>query len=302
MFTMMNNARLAVAIQGLGQAERAWQAAIDYAHQRRQGRAAGIPGSAAIVHHPDVARMLMTIRALVDGARGLIYFTAGALDRARALPAGEQHDRAQALTDLLTPIAKAWCTDRACEAADLAIQVHGGAGFIEETGVAQIYRDARITPIYEGTNGIQAIDLLGRKLVRDDGKTVDRLCDEMRQSLASLPPDGPAVIVQSFVLAAVDRLAAESRALIDVHREDPARALKAASAYLRMFGNSIAAWRLAIAAFGEAATDPNSAQRQEAASFFAIQILPETMALSLNIRHALASPATMPLSLRADGH
>ncbi len=300
MFTMMNNARLAVAIQGLGMGERAWQAAIAYAHQRRQGRATGIEGSAAIVHHPDVARMLMTIRSLVDAMRALIYFTAGAMDRARALPAGTERDSAQALTDLLTPIAKAWCTDRACEAADLGIQVHGGMGFIEQTGAAQIYRDVRITPIYEGTNGIQAIDLLGRKLCRGNGQTVSQLCDEMRRSLETLPSTGPAGVAPKLAVASVDRLARASDSLVDVYRVNLRPVLAAATPYLRMFGTTIAAWRLVVTAFGGADDDADRVRRQETALFFATRILPETMTLAPQIRHAIEAAPEMPVSLRVD--
>ena len=296
MFTMMNNARLAVAIQGLGAGERAWQAAIEYAHQRKQGRAAGIEGSAPIVNHPDVARMLMTIRALVDGMRALIYYTAGAMDRARALPKGDANHRAQALTDLLTPVAKAWCTDRGCEAADLAIQIHGGMGFIEQTGAAQIYRDARITPIYEGTNGIQAIDLLGRKLCRDEGKTVALLCAEMRRSLEAMPSTG--ATGTKLVIAAIDRVERASQLLLTSYRTDPQQALAAATAYLRLFGTTIAAWRLAISTSGD--RSPDAARRQESASFFATQILPETIALATQIEHAVAAPTGLPIALRAE--
>ena len=296
MFTMMNNARLAVAIQGLGAGERAWQAAIEYAHQRRQGRAAGIEGSAPIVHHPDVARMLMTIRALVDAKRALIYYTAGAMDRARALPKGEARDKAQALTDLLTPVAKAWCTDRGCEAADLAIQIHGGMGFIEQTGAAQIYRDARITPIYEGTNGIQAIDLLGRKLCRDEGRTVTLLCDEMRRSLATVPTSFSATA--KLIIAAIERIERASQSLLTAYRTDPRQALAAATAYLRLFGTTVAAWRLVISAFGD--HSPDAARRQESASFFATHVLPETIALAAQIEHAVAASAGLPISLRAE--
>ena len=296
MFTMMNNARLAVAIQGLGAGERAWQAAIEYAHQRKQGRAAGIEGSAPIVNHPDVARMLMTIRALVDAKRALIYYTAGAMDRARALPKGDANHRAQALTDLLTPVAKAWCTDRGCEAADLAIQIHGGMGFIEQTGAAQIYRDARITPIYEGTNGIQAIDLLGRKLCRDEGKTVALLCAEMRRSLEAMPSTG--ATGTKLVIAAIDRVERASQLLLTSYRTDPQQALAAATAYLRLFGTTIAAWRLAISTSGD--RSPDAARRQESASFFATQILPETIALATQIEHAVAAPTGLPIALRAE--
>ena len=170
MFTMMNIARLSIGIQGLSVAESAYQAARDYALTRVQGRPPGAtkPGT-PIIGHPDVRRMLMTIGAKRDAVRALAYFTAGALDRAKRQTDAAQREESQRLVDLLIPVVKAWSTDLGCEAASLAIQVHGGVGFIEDTGLAQLYRDARIAPIYEGTNGIQANDLVGRKLARDNG-------------------------------------------------------------------------------------------------------------------------------------
>ncbi|MBO9695268.1 MAG: acyl-CoA dehydrogenase [Sphingopyxis sp.] len=178
MFTMINNARLNVANQGVGVAERARQKAAAFARDRVQSaRADGSSGGkpVAIVGHPDVRRMLMRMNALTQGARALLYYAAGQVDRANA---GAPEARAR--LELMTPLAKSFCTDVACEVSSLAIQVHGGIGFIEETGVAQHYRDARILPIYEGTNGIQAADLVGRKLARDGGAELSRLIGEIR--------------------------------------------------------------------------------------------------------------------------
>jgi len=188
MFTMMNQARLAVGLQGVGIAERATQQALAYARERRQGRAPGAPagGSSPIIAYPDVKRMLMTMRALTRAARAICYATAVALDRARlsADPATRQaaHERAS----LLTPAAKAFATDIGCEVASLGIQVHGGMGYVEETGAAQHFRDARIAPIYEGTNGIQAIDLVTRKLPLAEGATVKAYLGELRRILATV--------------------------------------------------------------------------------------------------------------------
>ena len=173
MFTMMNNARLNVGLQGVGIAERATQRAVAYAIDRKQGQRNRLPVSVA--EHPDVRRMLLRMRALTGGARALLYYAFGQVDRGRAGDAA-----AAARAELLTPMAKAWGTDVGCEVASLGIQVHGGMGYIEETGAAQHLRDARIAPIYEGTNGIQAADLVGRKLGLDDGTAFDLLLEDIR--------------------------------------------------------------------------------------------------------------------------
>ena len=175
MFTMMNRARLAVGLQGVGIADRATQQAIAYARERRQGSVPGMPAkeSAPIIAHPDVKRMLMTMRALTQAARSICYATAMVLDRAERGTDKAAQKAAHARASLLTPLAKAFSSDIGVEVASLGVQVHGGMGFVEETGVAQFYRDARIAPIYEGTNGIQAIDLVTRKLPLDGGAVVE---------------------------------------------------------------------------------------------------------------------------------
>jgi 3-(methylthio)propanoyl-CoA dehydrogenase len=176
MFTMMNNARLNVGLQGVQIAERATQQALRFATERLQSaRASGGGSPVAIIEHPDVRRMLLRMRALTQASRALLYYAASHVDRARL-----GHDAAKERLDLLTPLAKAYGTDIGCEVSSLGIQVHGGMGFIEETGAAQHYRDARIAPIYEGTNGIQAADLVGRKLTGDGGAGIARLVAEVR--------------------------------------------------------------------------------------------------------------------------
>ena len=174
MFTMMNNARLNVGVQGIAISERAYQQALEYARTRMQGMPVGRDGAAPIIWHPDVRRMLLLMRSRTEAARALAYFTAALLDLADHSPDAAESKRARARAELLVPMVKGWSTDLGVENASLAVQVHGGMGFIEETGVAQHYRDVRITPIYEGTNGIQALDLLGRKLVRDQGEAAYR--------------------------------------------------------------------------------------------------------------------------------
>src|SRR6476620_296804 len=175
MFTMMKTARLCVGLSGLAIGERSYQQALDYAIERRQGRAVGAPAGveSPIIDHADVRRMLLTMRALVEAMRGLVYANAEAVDLSRHSEDEAARQRAQELVDLLTPVTKAWCTDMGTEVASLAMQVHGGMGYIEETGIAQRYRDIRIAAIYEGTNGIQAMDLVGRKLPMRAGGVVE---------------------------------------------------------------------------------------------------------------------------------
>jgi alkylation response protein AidB-like acyl-CoA dehydrogenase len=205
MFTMMNNARLNVGLQGVSIGERATQAALAYAAQRVQGLREGRP--AAIVDHPDVRRMLLRMTSLTQAARALCYYAAGQTDR------GSLGDRAaQARSDLLTPLVKAYGTDIGCEVASLGVQVHGGMGFVEETGAAQHYRDIRISPIYEGTNGIQAADLVGRKLGLEGGETLRRLFAEIREeggdgSLGRLADVAEGAALRLAGMGADDRLA-----------------------------------------------------------------------------------------------
>jgi alkylation response protein AidB-like acyl-CoA dehydrogenase len=183
MFTMMNGARLGVGLEGLGVTERAYQQALGYAHERMQGRKMG-SGSAtdvAIVEHPDVRRMLITMKAYSQAMRALLYYSAAETDYAKHSDNPDRRNLARNRVALLTPLAKAWCTDIGVEMASLGIQVHGGMGYIEETGAAQHFRDSRIAPIYEGTNGIQAIDLLTRKLTIEDGAMVRDMISEMRE-------------------------------------------------------------------------------------------------------------------------
>ena len=245
MFTMMNNARLGVGLEGLGVAERAYQQALAYARERVQGRIDGRP--ARLVDFPDVRRMLSSMRAQIAAMRALSYVAAAAVDRSQHHPSPEERRAAADRVALLTPICKAWCTDIACEVASLAVQVHGGMGFIEETGAAQHYRDARITPIYEGANGIQALDLAGRKLTMADGQLPWRLFAELRAELPGLPEDGT-------LQRALETLEAATRQL----QRDSAAAQAAATPYLRLFASVLAAFLLArgaAAAGGSAGAD-----------------------------------------------
>jgi acyl-CoA dehydrogenase len=248
MFTMMNQARLAVGLEGVGIADRAYQQALAYAKERRQGRAVGKggDGSDPIIVHPDVKRMLMQMRALTAAARSICYATAVALDVAVRAKDPEVRADAAARGALLTPIAKAFSTDIGNEVAYLGVQVHGGMGFIEETGAAQHYRDARITPIYEGTNGIQSIDLVTRKLAANGGASVWSLIDELsvivREVEASNDPAfGTTGAKLRDALGALERA---SRWLLERVAAAPNDALAGATPYLRLFGSTLGACML----------------------------------------------------------
>ena len=268
MFTMMNNARLNVALQGVGIAERATQRAVAYALDRRQlGR--------AIADHPDVRRMLLRMRSLTSGARALNYYAFGQLDR----KAGGD-DAAGYRAEVLTPLSKAWCTDVGCEVAGLGIQVHGGMGFIEETGAAQHLRDARIAPIYEGTNGIQAADLVGRKLSLDGGAAFDRLLADIRAEIAH-----PELVA---LLDAVEVLAATMRA------SSPEDRLAGSYPFLTMTAVLVAGWlqeRMARASTGDGVFEQRT---RAAADYFITTIVPEALGLASAARNGAAQLFATP--------
>ena len=239
MFTMMNRARLAVGLQGVGIAERATQQALSYARERKQG-AAG-----AIIAYPDVKRMLLTMRALTGAARAICYATGIAIDRSLRAKTEEGRKSAYDRASLLTPVAKAFSTDIGTEVASLGVQVHGGMGYIEETGAAQHYRDARIAAIYEGTNGIQAIDLVTRKVPLEGGKTVALYIDELRRTVTSVQSsNAPAFGETAARLGeAVDSLERATRWVLTQKSSDAA--LAGATPYLRLFGNAAGGCMLA---------------------------------------------------------
>jgi butyryl-CoA dehydrogenase len=282
MFTMMNNARLAVGVQGVAVAERATQQALAYAKERRQGRSASAgEGMSPIIEHPDVMRMLMTMKALTAAARAICYMTAEAIDRSHLSPDEAARASAHERASLLTPVAKAFSTDIANEVASLGIQVHGGMGFIEETGAAQHYRDARIAAIYEGTNGIQAIDLVTRKLPLSGGATVRAQIAAMRATVLRLVKDGSAVFGATAprlreAVASLDR--ATSFMLKAARGNSPDEALAGASPYLRLFalaqgGAALADMALAAnAAIAAGDTDPAHPARIAICRFFAENI------------------------------
>jgi len=275
MFTMMNLARLAVGLQGVGIAERATQQALQYARERKQGRAASArdAGPSPIVEHPDVRRMLMTMRALTRAARAICYATAGAIDASRS--SGEAAEAANARAALLTPVAKAFSTDIGIEVASLGVQVHGGMGFIEETGAAQHLRDARIAAIYEGTNGIQAVDLVMRKLPLGGGAVVRGYLDELRATAKAVQAaNDPAFGMTGARLAeAIDSLDRATTWLLGKIDAAPQSALAGATPYLRLFGNAAGGCMLADEALAALRlADGEPAARVAIARFFAENI------------------------------
>lgn len=291
MFTMMNSARLHVGMQGVAIAERAFQQAAAFAQERRQGRRPDFDGAAPIGEHPDVRRMLLDMKAKTAAARAICFACARALDLSKYGRDEEERRINELIARLLTPVAKAFSTDIGVEVASIGIQVHGGMGFIEETGAAQHYRDARITPIYEGTNGIQAIDLAMRKVPLEDGGVVRRLIDALRQTSdeaqASNQP-GLRATGERVDVALAD-LAAATEWMLETVEDDQDRALAAATPYLRLFGlASGGAWlvRGALSAAKRKAGggEENAARRALVARYFAENHLPETAALLTAVR------------------
>jgi alkylation response protein AidB-like acyl-CoA dehydrogenase len=252
MFTMMNNARLAVGLQGVAIAERAYQQARAYARDRVQGRDLGAasPAPVPIARHPDIRRMLLTMRSGTEAARGLAYQAAVELDLARQHPDPETRAAHQTRVDLLIPVVKAWATDLGVEIASIGVQIHGGMGFIEETGAAQHYRDARILPIYEGTNGIQANDLVFRKLARDRGAAVMALLTEIDATASELAerPEEVAHAIAARLAQGAAALRTATTLLVAQQATAPRVAAAGASVYLRLFGLVAGGHALAVGA------------------------------------------------------
>jgi alkylation response protein AidB-like acyl-CoA dehydrogenase len=273
MFTMMNRARLAVGLQGVGIAERATQQALVYARERRQGRTPGMPAteSAPIIAHPDIKRTLMSMRALTQAARTICYATAMALDRAERGADKGARQTAHARASLLTPIAKAFSSDIANEVASLGVQVHGGMGYIEETGAAQLFRDARIAAIYEGTNGIQAIDLVTRKLPLADGAVVEAYLGELRHIVDAVNATNDPALGWSGVRLeeALESLTRTTRWILAQLDKGADEALAGATPYLRLFGVTAGGCYLAQQALAALRLGPDASSRVALARFFA---------------------------------
>ena len=291
MFTMMNNARINVGLSGLAIAERAYQQAADFARERVQGRATdGTPQT--IIGYPDVRRMLLTMKASTEAMRAVTLDTVACLDRSRRADDPADRTRAQVRLELMTPIVKAWCTDLGVEIASLGVQVHGGMGYIEETGAVQHLRDARIAPIYEGTNGIQAIDLLTRKVLRDGGEAAKTYCGEIDTLLALLDaaPDSAFKAICSQLGRALQALCTSTDWLLEQGSEGAERALAGATPYLRLFGTVAGGAMMARSALAAQAALESGAGDTEflrakivTARFYAENILPQAEALVVPI-------------------
>jgi acyl-CoA dehydrogenase len=303
MFIMMNVARLAVGLQGYAVAERAFQQAADYARTRVQGRnsAATKGAPAPIIHHPDVKRMLLEMKAGTEAMRALTLYAARQLDLAEAHEDPAVRAQAQAQGDLLIPIVKGWCTEFGVELASTGIQVHGGMGYIEETGAAQWLRDVRITAIYEGTTGIQANDLLGRKLARDQGAAMMTLLAQIEQEIAA-EGTGDLQVMRSVVHAAVHDLRETTVSLLSLGATQPDRALAVAVPYLMMCGFVLGGWLMARAAklvsadAAQAANEFNAAKLATARAYVG-QLLPRAAGYKQIVVSGSECVASVPAAL-----
>jgi acyl-CoA dehydrogenase len=301
MFIMMNLARLAVGLEGVALSDRAYQQALGYARTRIQGSEAGTKGGprVPIIRHPDVRRMLIGMRAEAEASRALAYVTAAALDSAQRHPQAEERERERGFAELLIPVVKGWCTETAIWVASTGIQVHGGMGFIEETGAAQHLRDARITTIYEGTTGIQANDLIGRKLARDGGAAARDAIARMRETQLALgPADGEDfAAIRAGLAQGVAALDAAVDWVLQTSRDDQKAAHALAVPVLHLFGVVAGGWQMARAALAAHLAlasghnaDPGFLRAKIAtAHFYADHILPRAEALRQTVLHGATS-------------
>ncbi|KZE31498.1 acyl-CoA dehydrogenase [Crenobacter luteus] len=292
MFTMMNHARLGVGVEGLALSERAYQKAVEYARERVQSRDIGAADQqpVAIIRHPDVRRMLLTMKAQIEAQRALACVAAAALDRAARHPNPEEKARNQALLNFLIPIVKGWCTEAANDITSLAVQVHGGMGYIEETGVAQYYRDARITAIYEGTTGIQALDLVGRKTAADGGRVARALIGEVRRTAEALSADAQMARLAEGLRDGAERAEACVAYVVDEFARDARRAAAGSVAFLKLMGLLLGGWQMGRAALiakerlaEEGADVAFLSAKRATAAFYGAHLLPQVGALAASL-------------------
>jgi len=278
MFTMMNAARLNVGLEGVGVSEAAYQTAYAYANERKQGKVDGIDGPAPILHHADIRRTLTTMRAHTMAARAICYACGVAADLSDAAEDEATREAARLREELLTPIAKAWSTDTGVEMASLGVQIHGGMGFMNETLAAQLYRDARIAPIYEGTNGIQAIDLVGRKLSMSGGRAIDEMIEEVRETArAARETNDPQLgQIADRLVASADALREATDWMKAAMKDEREKGLSGATAYLELAGDVIGGHFLTKGALSARADNSSLRGRMTAlAGFFAETSLAE---------------------------
>ena len=297
MFTMMNHMRLRVGLHSLGLAERALQLSRDYAHERLQGR--NLQGAQRpIIEHADVRRMLLTMKALIQAARGVVYTAAATLDVAHSAHDEAKRAAAARRVSLLTPIAKAWVADVAVEVASLGVQTHGGMGFVDDAEISQVYRDARVGPIFEGTNYIQAQDLLSRKVIRDRGAELGELLAEIEATMSGEDRSPAHARLRSGVIENCARLASAVAQIIDRSAAEPERVGATAYAFLQWMGDLTGGWQLALAA-SRAATGPDTGAARaldDIANFYATHILPRTQAYEAIVREGTAAVSQASLS------
>jgi acyl-CoA dehydrogenase len=303
MFVMMNEARFSVGLEGLAVAERALQRAVAYANERMQGRDPVAGGNTVpIIRHPDVRRMLLLMKSQTEAMRALAYAVGAAMDRAHRSPDEADRRRHQAFVDLMIPVVKGWCTETGIEVASLGVQVHGGMGFIEETGAAQYLRDARITSIFEGTTGIQANDLVGRKIARDGGATARTLLGEWQRVEAELGRSGhPEVQAAKRQFGAGVLAAAECVAFLVAER-DPTASLAGAVPFLKLMGIVAGGWQLARAALAAERRLAGGADADRAfleakiatARFYADHVLVQAPALRNTVVDGAAAVMALP--------
>jgi 3-(methylthio)propanoyl-CoA dehydrogenase len=300
LFMMMNRMRLALGLHSTGIAERAWQLARAYAQERRQGRTAA--GTLRpIIEHADVRRMLLTMKTLTHAARCLGYTAAAALDGVRSQDSSVARERAERRAGLLTPLVKAWCSDVAVEVASLGLQVHGGTGYVDESEISQVYRDARIGPIFEGTNFIQAQDLLARKVIRDGGATLEELLGDiervalgLRDSRQRLP------VLAEPLLGEVKLLRAAAGRLIESHASQPELAACVAYPFLQWLGLVVGGWQWALAAehaLAASRAHPFAPELLLGARFYAAHVLPRTRAHAAAVENPEVLVAAQPAQI-----
>ncbi|PPR27172.1 MAG: hypothetical protein CFH34_00449, partial [Alphaproteobacteria bacterium MarineAlpha9_Bin4] len=296
MFTMMNNARLNVGVQGIAIAERAYQKALSFSKERKQGFSLDTENKeiVKIIDHPDVKRMLMEMKSQIEAMRGLAVITGETIDYSKKFSNTEEGKNYLNLSSLLTPIVKAWCTDQAVQITSLGIQVHGGMGFIEDTGAAQYFRDSRILPIYEGTNGIQALDLLKRKLSLENGKTFKKLLEKIRKD-SDLCKNNPLddIVEMGLILnSSIDSLEIAAKWLVEELNKNPKNAAAGATPFLNMFGWILGGWVMCKSSLNAASDETNNLSDQfykdkiKTSLFFCTTYLPSASSLLSTVKNS----------------